>query len=106
MKKIKKMGMGGMMKQMKGLMGGKGDELEMLAQSMDPELMSGTEQMDGPLGPNPFDGGGLPPGMGAGGLPGLGAPGGGPGFNGLPGMGMRGGSKKNRKPKNKKGKRR
>jgi signal recognition particle subunit SRP54 len=92
MKRIKKMGMGGMMKQMKSLMGGKGEELEMLAGNM-------GEDADGPLGQNPFEAGGLPAGMGgmAGGLPGLGAPGGGPAFN--PMGNMRGGTKKNRKKK-------
>ena len=104
MKRIKKMGMGGMMKQMKGLMGGKGDELEMMAQSMDPDGlaadMAAAEHMDGPLGKNPFDGGGMPSG-----LPGLGGPGFHPSMGGMPGMGTRGGSKKNRKPKVKKSKR-
>ncbi|MCI5061120.1 MAG: signal recognition particle protein [Alphaproteobacteria bacterium] len=105
MKKMKKMGMGGMMKQMKGLMGGKGDELEMLAQGMDPELL---EDSAGPLGANPFDEGSSPlgstmPGLG-GGLPGLGGTMG--GMPTMPGMGTRGGTKKNRKPKSKKGKRR
>lgn len=101
MKKIKKMGMGGMMKQMKGLMGGKADELEMLSQGMDPDALAADMAADGPLGPNPFDeNGNLLPGMGTGGgLPGLGGPMAG-------GMPTRGGTKKNRKPKkNKKGRR-
>ena len=103
MKKIKKMGMGGMMKQMKGLMGGKADELEMMSQSMDPDALAADMNAEGPLGANPFEGGAMPPGMPGigGGLPGLG----GNGMPALPGMGARGGTKKNRKPKNKKGKR-
>jgi len=52
MKRIKKMGMGGMMKQMKGLMGGKGDELEMMAQSMDPDGLGNDMGADNPLGTN------------------------------------------------------
>ncbi len=112
MKKMKKMGMGGMMKQMKGLMGGKGDELEMLAQGMeggdmDFEALAKDMNSDGPLGPNPFDdqgnmSGGAPTMPG---LSGLGGPGMHPSMGGMPGMPTRGGSKKNRKPKNKKGKR-
>ncbi|MEM6812546.1 MAG: signal recognition particle protein [Pseudomonadota bacterium] len=104
MKRIKKMGMGNMMKQMKGLMGGKADELEMMAQSMDPDAlgkdMAGLGASEGPLGPNPFDN--MPTGAG---LPGLG------GMRGaMPGMGAdpfptRGGTKKKRKPRPKKGKR-
>ncbi len=102
MKKIKKMGMGGMMKQMKGLMGGKADELDMMA----PEMM---EEMQAELGANPFENmpapaGGLP-GLGGGALPGLqGLQQG--NMGGMPGMPTRGGTKKNRKPKNKKGKKR
>lgn len=102
MKKMKKMGMGGMMKQMKGLMGGKMDELEMMAGSMDPNKlgadMESLRGMDNPaLGPNPFAGGGNPfgPGLGGfgGGLPGMGA--------GMPGLGLpsHGGKKKDRKKK-------
>lgn len=100
MKKIKKMGMGGMMKQMKGMMGGKADELELMAQSMDPDGLAkdmASMENDNPLGPNPFAGGGANPigGLGgAGGLPGLGGMGG-----GLP---SHGGTKKNRKKKGKK----
>ena len=111
MKKIKKMGMGGMMKQMKGLMGGKSDELDMISQSMDPDALAADMAGDaGPLGANPFDDSNAPampaglPGLGAGGMPGLAGLGGSmPGQ--MPGMPARGGSKKNRKPKNKKGKR-
>ena len=105
MKKIKKMGMGGMMKQMKGLMGDKGDELELMAKSMDPDSLGADmaalkEIENGALGANPFEGNGAPsalPGLG-GGMPGLAG-------MGMPGMPARGGTKKNRKPKNKKGKR-
>lgn len=101
MKKMKKMGKGNMMGIMKQMMGGKADELEMMAQSMDPDnLGAAMDQIeDGnnstPLGPNPFAGGSNPlAGMGGmgGGLPGLGAPG------GMPAM-TRGGTKKNRKKK-------
>lgn len=115
MKRIKKMGMGGMMKQMKGLMGGKGDDFELMAQSMDPDGlaadMAAAEQ--GPLGANPFDD--APPNTSGApaGLPGLGGLAGGMGnpmmgaqTSGMPGMPTRGGTKKNRKPKNKKGKKR
>ncbi len=113
MKKIKKMGMGGMMKQMKGLMGDKGDELEMMAQSMDPDGLGADMAGGNALGENPFDDNNsgamqspLPAGLGGmggmgGGLPGLG----GNNMGGMPGMQTRGGSKKNRKPKVKKGKR-
>ncbi len=111
MKKIKKMGMGGMMKQMKGMMGGKSDELDMISQSMDPNALASDMMSEGPLGDNPFDDNNAPampaglPGLGAGGgMPGLAGLGGGQGM-GMPGMPARGGSKKNRKPKNKKGKR-
>ena len=99
MKKMRKMGMGGMMKQMKGLMGGKGDELELMAQSMDPDGlgadMAEMQKSGGALGPNPFEGGGMPDlgSLGAGGLPGLG---------GMAGQPPRGGSKKNRKKGKKK----
>ncbi len=99
MKKIKKMGMGGMMKQMKGLMGGKMDDLEMMAQSMDPDALGADmaglvgEDADagGALGPNPFAGG-MPPGFG-----GLG--GGNPFGGGMPGLPSHGGKKKDRKKK-------
>lgn len=62
MKRIKKMGMGGMMKQMKAMMGGKMDEMEMLAGSMGADdLAAGlSDSNNSPLGPNPFAGGGLP----------------------------------------------
>ena len=105
MKKIKKMGMGNMMKQMKGLMGGKSDELDMMAQSMDPDGLGADMMNDNPLGANPFDDSNAPampaglPGLG-GGMPGLAGLSGMPGQ--MPGMPARGGSKKNRKPKKKK----
>lgn len=69
MKRIKKMGMGGLMKQMKGLMGGKADELEMMAASMDPDgLAKDMAQINqSPLGKNPFAGSGIQlPGLGGG----------------------------------------
>ena len=95
MKRIKKMGMGKMMGMVKNMMGGKADEMELMAQSMDPDGlaadMAAAEQ--GPLGPNPFADG---PG---GGLPGLG---GGPGGLPMDGFPTRGGTKKNRKKKGKK----
>lgn len=95
MKKMKKMGAGKMMGMMKDLMGGKGDEMEMLAQSMDPEgLAKDMADAEGSsLGPNPFAGGGMPPGLG-GGLPGLG----GLGTGSMP---SHGGKKKDRKKKKK-----
>lgn len=105
MKRIKKMGMGGMMKQMKAMMGGKADEMEMISQAMDPDALAADMANEGPLGKNPFEG--MPQGNTPAGLPGLG--GGMPGLagmQGMPGLPTRGGSKKNRKPKNKKGKRR
>jgi signal recognition particle subunit SRP54 len=103
MKRIKKMGMGNMMKQMKGLMGGKADELEMLSKSMDPDALAAdmAGSSDGPLGPNPFDDagnmkGGMS-GLGGMGAPaGFGIPGGGPSFDPMP---TRGGTKKKRKPR-------
>ena len=104
MKRMKKIGMGGMMKQMKGLMGGKGDELELMVQSMDPDaLAADMVASEGPLGANPFEEGSSPttrttlPGLG-GGMPGL------AGMGGAGGMPARGGTKKKRKPRPKKGK--
>jgi signal recognition particle subunit SRP54 len=102
MKKIKKMGMGGMMKQMKSLMGGKGEELEMMAQSMDPDALAKDLNDEGPLGKNPFDD--MPAGGGSSmpGLAGLGGPGFHPNIGGgVPGLPTRGGTKKNRKKKKK-----
>jgi len=103
MKRLKKMGMGGMMKQMKGLMGGKDaammDQLEGMSDE-DAMAMIEQEKAGGTgLGPNPFDApsantGGLP----MGGNTGFGA--GMPGMGGIPGLGglpTRGGTKKNRK---------
>ncbi|MFP4097235.1 MAG: signal recognition particle protein [Alphaproteobacteria bacterium] len=102
MKRMRKMGKGGMMGMMKDLMGGKADELAMMAGGMDPDGL-GTElgepaENDTPLGPNPFAGGTNP-------LTGMGGGAGLPGMGGMPGMGMptsRGGTKKNRKKKKKK----
>jgi len=63
MKQMRKMGSGKMMGMMKNMMGSKADELELMAQSMDPEGlgldMAGLSS-DSPLGPNPFAGGGNP----------------------------------------------
>ncbi|MCB9982074.1 MAG: signal recognition particle protein [Rhodospirillales bacterium] len=79
MKQMRKMGTGKMMNMMKDMMGGKADELELMAGSMDPDAlgqdMAGLGQAGG-LGPNPFAGGagGGLPGLGGGGLPGLGGP--------------------------------
>jgi signal recognition particle subunit SRP54 len=94
MKRIKKMGMGKMMGMMKNMMGGKADELELMAQSMDPKGL-GADMAAMPQG-------GALPGLGGmggfgGGLPGLGGMGG----MGMPGQNfpMRGGTKKNRKKK-------
>ena len=59
MKRMRKMGTGGMMKQMQGLMGGKADELELMAQSMNPDdLAADMNALEGPLGQNPFGPGG------------------------------------------------
>ncbi len=90
MKKMRKMGAGKMMGMMKDLMGGKADEMELMAQSMDPEGLAADMNSIEPgnaLGPNPFaQGGGLP---GLGGL-------GGPNLGSLP---SHGGKKKDRKKK-------
>ncbi|HOO82800.1 MAG TPA: signal recognition particle protein [Alphaproteobacteria bacterium] len=93
MKKMRKMGTGKMMGMMKDMMGGKADELELMAGSMDPDAlghdMAGLGQSGG-LGPNPFTGGaGGLPGLGGTGLPGLGG--------GMPGLPSHGGKKKDRK---------
>lgn len=91
MKQMRKMGTGKMMGMMKDMMGGKADELELMAGSMDPDAlgqdMAGLGQA-GSLGPNPFAGGGMSMG---GGLPGLGG--------GMPGLPSHGGKKKDRKKK-------
>ncbi|PCJ00252.1 MAG: signal recognition particle protein [Alphaproteobacteria bacterium] len=90
MKKMRKMGKGQMMGMMKNMMGGKADELELMAQSMDPDslgaAMAESSAEENPLGANPFAGGSNP-------LAGMGAMGG----AGMPAM--RGGTKKNRKKK-------
>jgi len=92
MKKMRKMGTGKMMGMMKDMMGGKADDLEMMAGSMDPDAlgqdMAGLGQASG-LGPNPFAGGGLPGLGGSPALPGLGG--------GMPGRPSHGGKKKGRK---------
>ncbi len=96
MKKMRKMGPGKMMGMMKDMMGGKADDLALMADSMDPDGlakdMAGAE--DGALGPNPFAAGSMPPGLGGlgGGLPGLGA-------GGLGSLPSHGGKKKDRKKK-------
>ncbi len=116
MKRLKKMGMGGMMKQMKSLMGGKDAALMDAMQGMDmsnvdmddPEALKRfMAEMDGdgaanmgksPLGANPFtSSGGSLPGLGGG----LGGNMGGMMGAGLPGLGAmsHGGTKKNRKKK-------
>ena len=77
MKRMRKMGKGNMMGMMKDMMGGKTDELEMLAGSMDPDAL-GTDlaavsgENDDPLGPNPFAGSGGNPLSGMGGMGGMG----------------------------------
>jgi len=63
MKKMRKMGSGKMMGMMKQMMGGSADEMELMAQSMDPDGlgkdMTQLEGQDtGPLGENPFAPGG------------------------------------------------
>ena len=69
MKRMKKMGMGKMMGMMKDMMGGKADDFELMAKSMDPDALGADmEGAQGGLGPNPFAGG-QPSG-----LPGLGGP--------------------------------
>lgn len=97
MKKMRKMGKGQMMGMMKNMMGGKADELELMAQSMDPDslgaAMAESSAEETPLGANPFAGGGAAnplAGMGGGGMPGMSGA-------GMPAM--RGGTKKNRKKK-------
>ncbi len=97
MKKMRKMGKGQMMGMMKNMMGGKADELEMMAQSMDPDALGAdmAELSDNnPLGANPFAGSSSNPLAGMGGMGG--------GLPGMDAMGMpatRGGTKKNRKKK-------
>ena len=98
MKKMRKMGKGQMMGMMKDMMGGRADDLELMAQSMDPDSlgaeMAESSAANGTLGANPFASGGNPlaglGGMGGGGLPGIG---------GGAAPAMRGGTKKNRKKK-------
>ncbi len=97
MKKMRKMGKGQMMGMMKNMMGGKADELEMMAQSMDPDAlgadMAELSESSSPLGANPFAGGATSnpfASIGGGGLAGMGG--------GMPAL-SRGGTKKNRKKK-------
>ena len=92
MKQMRKMGTGKMMGMMKDMMGGKGDDLELMAQSMDPDGLAkdmASIEPGNPLGPNPFAGAGTFPGTGAGNgaLPGLSS------------LSSHGGKKKNRKKK-------
>src|SRR5690606_37795271 len=89
MKRIKKMGMDKMMGMMKGLMGGKADELELMAQSMDPNGLGADMGAAAPRAALPGLGGMGLPGLG-GGMPGMGG-------MGMPPFPMRGGTKKNRK---------
>ena len=93
MKKMRKMGKGQMMGMMKNMMGGKADELDLMAQAMDPDALGAdmaAASDDNPLGANPFADGGNPL-AGLGGMAGLGQ------MGGMPGA--RGGTKKNRKKK-------
>jgi signal recognition particle subunit SRP54 len=61
MKRMKKMGTGKMMGMMKDMMGGKAGDLELMAQSMDPEgLGADMAGISDTLGPNPFAGGANP----------------------------------------------
>ncbi len=93
MKKMRKMGKGQMMGMMKQMMGGKADDLELMAQSMDPDALGADmaqAQSESILGPNPFAAGGK---NAFAGMPGLGGIG-----SGMPALGH-GGTKKNRKKK-------
>lgn len=61
MKRMKKMGPGRMMGMMKDMMGGKAGDLELMAQSMDPNgLGKDMAGISDALGPNPFAGGSNP----------------------------------------------
>lgn len=93
MKKMRKMGKGQMMGMMKDMMGGRADDLELMAESMDPDALGAdmAEAKENPLGANPFAGGASPLAGGMPGMPGL------PGMGGMPQT--RGGTKKNRKKK-------
>jgi signal recognition particle subunit SRP54 len=58
MKRMKKMGPAKMMGMMKGMMGGKMDELALMGGAMDPDALGADmAAMEGQLGPNPFAGG-------------------------------------------------
>lgn len=64
MRQMRKMGTGKMADMMNKMMGGKMGDLEMMAQSMDPDTLGDAmEQLDddGALGPNPFAAGGALP---------------------------------------------
>ena len=59
MRQVKKMGTGKMMGMMNKMMGGKMDDLSMLAESMNPDALGeDMAAMEGELGPNPFAPGG------------------------------------------------
>ncbi|MCB1562770.1 MAG: signal recognition particle protein [Alphaproteobacteria bacterium] len=94
MKRMRKMGPGKMMGMMKDMMGGKMDDLELMAGSMEPDALAAdmaASEGGGALGPNPFAPGGA--------LSGGGAP---ADLEALLG----GGNALNKKPRKKKGKRR
>jgi signal recognition particle subunit SRP54 len=68
MKRMRKMGPGKMMGMMKDMMGGKMDDLELMAGSMDPDALAAdmaASDDSSALGPNPFAPGGALSGRGA-----------------------------------------
>ncbi|MEZ5919119.1 MAG: signal recognition particle protein [Alphaproteobacteria bacterium] len=94
MKRMRKMGPGKMMGMMKDMMGGKMDDLELMAGSMEPDALAAdmaANEGGGALGPNPFAPGGT---LSSGGAP--------ADLEALLG----GGNALNKKPRKKKGKRR
>lgn len=94
MKRMRKMGPGKMMGMMKDMMGGKMDDLELMAGSMDPDALAAdmaANEGGGALGPNPFAPGGA---LSSGGAP-----------ADLVAL-LGGGNALNKKPRKKKGKRR
>ncbi len=93
MKKMRKMGKGQMMGMMKNMMGDKAGELELMAESMDPDALGAdmAAASNSPLGANPFAAGGSIMGGTGGGMGIMGA-------GGMPAL-SRGGTKKNRKKK-------
>ncbi len=98
MKRMRKMGKGQMMGMMKDMMGGKADDMELIAKSMDPDALGAdlatAKDEQSLLGPNPFA-----TSAGGGGNPLAGAEISGAGAI-LPGMpAIRGGTKKKRKKK-------